>query len=495
MEECQAVVCIPIVENRTKNNNHFNANAIPDAVNMKPIDTRSLSLYAGPLIAILVYLLTYTPDTAALAVTAAVASLCVTWWIFEPVPIPVTSLLPLAVFQITGVLTASEVGSAYGNPLVLLMMGGFILSKAMERSGAHHRLALYMVNLFGATSSKRLVLGFMATAAVLSMWISNTATALMMLPIAIAVCNQSDDSNLPTPLMLGIAYAASIGGIGTPIGTPPNLVFMEVYQQQFGQTVSFTTWMGWGIPVVLCMVPIAWLWLTRKLAHTGGHEMPTVGRWSSIEKRVMIVFAITAFAWITRQEPFGGWSKLLGFPGANDSSVALLAVILMFLVPAGKDRQGERLLDWETASKIPWGILLLFGGGICLAKAFGTSGLSASIAEQISGLSTIPVWLMVFVVCLGVTFLTETTSNTASTVLLMPVLAATAIGSDIDPRLLMIPAAISASCAFMMPVATPPNSIVYASGYFTTKQMASEGFVLNIIGAVIVSTLCILLLT
>ena len=436
-------------------------------------------------------------NNTALAITAAVAILCVVWWIFEPVPIPVTSLLPLAIFQISGVLTKNEVGQSYGSPLILLLLGGFILSKTMERSGAHLRLALFMVNLFGNTSSKQLVLGFMVTAATLSMWISNTATTLMLLPVALAVANQAKDKQLAVPLMLSIAFAASIGGIGTPIGTPPNLVFMQVYEQQFNKNIGFTQWMSWGLPVVLCMIPITWLWLTRKLTYTGGFDMPDVGKWSTIEKRVMMVFALTATAWITRKEPFGGWSSWLDVPSANDASVALIAVILMFIIPAGyksENRKGEKLLDWETATTIPWGILLLFGGGITLAKAFGVSGLSTALAENLSVLSTLPVLVMMFAICLGVTFLTETTSNTASTVLLMPVLAATAMGSNIDPKLLMIPATISASCAFMMPVATAPNSIVYASGFFTTKKMASEGIVLNICGAVVITALCYFIL-
>ena len=440
-------------------------------------------------------------DTA-LAITAAVTIICVIWWVFEPVPIPVTSLLPLTVFQISGVLTASEVGQSYGSPLILLLLGGFILSKSMERSGAHLRLALFMVNLFGNTSSKQLVLGFMVTAATLSMWISNTATTLMLLPVALAVANQARDKELSVPLMLGVAFAASIGCIGTPICTPPNLVFMQVYEQQFDKNIGFTEWMSWGIPVVLCMIPMTWLWLTRKLSYTGGFDMPDVGKWSSTEKRVMMVFTLTATAWITRKEPFGGWSSWLDLPAANDASVALIAVILMFVIPAGSDNdspnnkisKGEKLLDWKTATTIPWGILLLFGGGITLAKAFGVSGLSTALAENLSDLSTLPIIIMIFAICLGVTFLTETTRNTASTVLLMPVLAATAMGSNIDPKLLMIPAAISASCAFMMPVATAPNSIVYASGFFTTRTMAREGFVLNICGAIIITALCYLIL-
>ena len=465
------------------------------------MNAKNITLFAGPIAALLTYYLVINTSTAAtstaLAITAAVAIICIIWWIFEPVPIPVTSLLPLAIFQISGVLTKSEIGQAYGSPLILLLLGGFILSRSMERSGAHLRLALFMVSLFGNTSSKQLVLGFMVTSAALSMWISNTATTLMLLPVALAVANQSKDKQLAIPLMLSVAYAASIGGIGTPIGTPPNLVFMQVYEQQFDKNIGFTEWMSWGIPIVLCMIPMTWLWLTRKLNYSGGFDMPDVGRWSTIEKRVMTVFALTATAWITRKEPFGGWSSWLDLPTANDASVALIAVILMFVIPAGyesKERRHEKLLDWDTAVTIPWGILLLFGGGITLAKAFGVSGLSAAIAENLSGLSALPVLAMIFAICLGVTFLTEVTSNTASTVLLMPVLAATAMGSDIDPRLLMIPAAISASCAFMMPVATPPNSIVYASGFLSTRIMAREGFVLNISGAVIITLLCYLLL-
>ncbi len=456
------------------------------------LSTKNLLLILGPVMALLSFYLLSAHHPPALAISAAVTIWCVLWWVFEPVPIPVTSLLPLAIFQLSGVLSKDAIGQAYGNPLILLLLGGFILSKAMEKSGAHLRLALFMVNLFGGKSSKQLILGFMVTAALMSMWISNTATTLMLLPVALAVIHQSKDHALATPLMLGIAYAASIGGVGTPIGTTPNLVFMQVYEEQFNQTVNFTEWMQWGIPVVLCMVPIIWLWLTRKLTYQGGFEMPVVGQWRTTEKRVMIIFLITAFAWITRQEPFGGWSTWLNLPTANDASVALLAVVLMFVTSDGK---GRKLLDWETASSIPWGVLILFGGGICLAKAFTASGLSALLASNLSLLSTLPVILMIFIICLAVTFLTETTSNTASAVLLMPLLAATAIGTNIDPRLLMVPAAISASCAFMMPVATAPNTIVYGSGHITVKEMVKQGFVLNLFGAVVVTLCCYFILT
>jgi len=455
------------------------------------LSTKNITLLLGPICALICFYLITAHYPAALAITAAVTVWCVIWWVFEPVPIPVTSLLPLAIFQLSGILTKDEVGQAYGNPLILLLLGGFILSKAMEKSGAHLRLALFMVNLFGSNSSRQLILGFMATAAVMSMWISNTATTLMLLPVALAVIKQSKDAALALPLMLGVAYAASIGGMGTPIGTTPNLIFMQVYDEQFKQSVSFSEWMQWGIPVVLCMIPMTWIWLTRKLTYRGGFEMPAVGAWQVVERRVLIIFAITAIAWITRQEPFGGWSTWLNLPAANDASVALLAVVLMFVTPDGK---GDKLLNWDTAVSIPWGVLILFGGGICLAKAFTASGLSMALASNLSQLSTLPVILMILVICLAVTFLTETTSNTASAVLLMPLLAATAIGTGIDPKLLMVPAAISASCAFMMPVATAPNTIVYGSGYLTVKQMAKAGIVLNIVGAVIISLLCYFIL-
>lgn len=448
-------------------------------------------LIVGPVLSLALYALLLAQGLSdTVAVTAAVTILCIIWWVFEPVPIPVTSLIPFALLQITGVLDASEVAQAYGSPLILLLMGGFILSRAMERSGAHRRIALGMINLFGGKSSRQLVFGFMATTAILSMWISNAATTLMMLPVALAVLEKQEDRLLAAPLMLGIAYAASIGGMGTPIGTPPNLVFMQVYEEHTGLSVGFTEWMGWAVPVVAVMVPVAALWLTRNLRYNGGFHLPKVGQWRIEERRVLIIFLLTALAWMTRREPFGGWSEWLGIP-ANDASVALVAVILMFVVPNGK---GEKLLDWEAAVSIPWGVLLLFSGGICLAKAFVASGLSGIIGEQLTALAMLPVFAMMLALCVAVTFLTETTSNTASTVLLMPVLAAAALAADIDPRLLMVPAAISASCAFMLPVATAPNSIVYSSGHITTRRMAQEGFLLNLAGSLVIASLCYLLI-
>lgn len=438
------------------------------------------------------FLLDWLGEDRAICWTAAITLLCAIWWITEPIPIPATSLIPLALFPITGVLTPAQVGASYGSPLVLLLMGGFILSTAMERSGAHRRIALTMVNLFGGGSSRSLVFGFMAASALLSMWISNTATTLMLLPVALAVIDKSEDPKLAVPLLLGIAYAASVGGLGTPIGTPPNLVFREVYFQNTGIEVSFLSWMTWGIPVVLLFVPLIGLWITRGLSFIGKTEMPTVGHWKTDEKRVFIIFSLTALAWVTRSQPFGGWSHLLGVPGANDASVALLAVVIMFMVPNGK---GERLLNWDTAERIPWGMLILFGGGIAIAKAFVASGLSQTLGDLLSGLASWPTFMMIGMICLAITFMTEMTSNTATTTLMMPILAAAAIAVDLDPALLMVPAAMSASCAFMLPVATAPNTIMFSTGRFSIKTMVREGFALNLIGVFIITAVCLLMLS
>jgi sodium-dependent dicarboxylate transporter 2/3/5 len=448
-------------------------------------------IVGGPAVSLaLFFLLLGEGWTQATAITASVTLLCAAWWIFEPVPIPFTSLIPLAVFPLLGVLTPAQVGQSFGSPLILLLMGGFMLSTAMADSGAHRRIALYMVNLFGGGSARGLVLGFMAAAAVLSMWISNTATTLMLLPVALAVLEQTE-KKMQIPLLLGIAYAASIGGLGTPIGTPPNLIFMQVHLNQFGTTPSFPQWMVWGLPVVVLLVPLAGLWLTRGVKLATPVELPQVGKWRPPEKRVLMVFGLTAFFWITRQAPFGGWSGLLDLPMANDASVALIAVVLMAALPNG---EGGRLLRWEAASQIPWGVLLLFAGGIAIAAAFVQSGLADIIARELGGLVSLPPWLLVLSVCLSVTFLTEVTSNTATASLLMPLLAATATATGTSPMLLMIPAVMSASCAFMLPVATAPNAIVFGSGKVRIKEMARAGFALNLIGAVVITTVCLLIL-
>lgn len=447
-----------------------------------------LTLLAGPLTAwAFGWWLLSNGQTTEIAWTAGVVVLCAIWWIFEPIPIPVTSLIPIAILPMVGVLDSNAVGAAYGHPLVLLMLGGFMLSQAMERSGAHRRIALNMVKLFGGSSGRQLVFGFMAASAVLSMWISNAATCLMLLPIVMAVVDKAENRRLQIALLLGVAYAASIGGIGTPIGTPPNLVFMHEYEKITGSEPTFLQWMRWSLPIAMVMIPVAGLWLTRGLKSQETIELPAVGRWQPPEIRTLAVFAITALLWITRKEPYGGWSEWLNMPTAKDSSVALLAVVAMFIIPNGEK---GKLLDWQSAVRIPWGILILYGGGIAIAKAFESSGLSEVLGGKLASIDQLPTLLMIGGIAIAVTFLTEVTSNTATANLLMPILAAVAVATGIDAKLIMVPATISASFAFMLPVATPPNAIVFGSERITIRTMVQEGFALNMIGAVLVTLIC-----
>ena len=451
---------------------------------------RNITLVVGPLVslALAIWMVSGGWSLQA-AAAAAVTMLCGIWWVSEAIPIPATALIPLAIFPLLGVLTPDEVASSYGSALILLLLGGLILSTAMAKNGAHRRIALGMVHLFGGENNRHIVWGFMAASAVLSMWISNTATTLMLLPVALAVLESARDKQLTIPLLLGICYAASVGGIGTPIGTPPNLVFMEVYRENTGKDLTFLQWMTWGLPVVICFVPVVAWWLTRSLSGTQQIDIPAMGKWQPAEKRVLAVFALTALAWITRKEPFGGWSEWLDTPLANDASVALLAVVILFIVPDGK---GSKLLDWKSANKIPWGVLLLFGGGLAIAKAFKNTGLSEAVAQQLAALSSLPVIFLLLSICLVVTFMTEMTSNTATTTLLMPILAAAGIAAGVDPALFMVPAAMSASCAFMLPVATAPNAVIFGSGEVPIREMASRGLALNLLGALIISGICYL---
>ena len=413
------------------------------------------------------------------------------WWVFEPIPIPFTSLLPLALLPLFGVLGADDVAKAYGNPLILLLLGGFMLSQSLEKSGVHKRIALGMIRRLKSFGPRGLVVGFTLAAAALSMWISNTATCLMLLPIALACLHQMQMPQLTVPLLLGVAYGASIGGMGTPIGTPPNLIFIEIYRLQTGIAPGFLTYMSWALPVIVVMLPIVIFWLTRHLKSGKAAHVESCGAWRSEEKRVLLVFAFVALAWVTRSEPFGGWKTWLALPQANDASVAFVGCILMALIPSKNAERGagDRLLTWDYAVRIPWGILILFGSGIAIAEAFMSSGLSTSIGAMLGGaISTLPIFVVLLLIALCVTFLTEITSNTATASLLMPIMAAAAIGAGIDPKVLMLVTALSASCAFMLPVATGPNAVIYGSGQLTTAQMAREGLIINLIGALIISS-------
>ncbi|NOY28418.1 MAG: SLC13/DASS family transporter [Oligoflexia bacterium] len=433
--------------------------------------------------------------------TAAITGLCAAWWVLEPIPIAATSVVPFAAFPLLGILDDKQVATAYGHPLVMLLMGGFMLSAAMAASGAHKRLAIGMVRLVGG-GRRRLVLGFMLATAMLSMWISNTATVLMLLPVALAVLEDDADSDtLALPLLLGIAWAASIGGIGTPVGTPPNIVLLGIYEEVSGIEVGFLDWMRIGLPVVALMLPLAWFLLVRRLPRGRSSVIAVLPPITSHERRVLAVFVLTALAWVTRSAPGPGWSGLLGIEGAGDSTVAFAALALLFVLPSGGPDRGaqgralqDRLLSWDEARLIPWGLLLLFGGGIAIARAFQASGLGDAIGHALAGLADLPTFALTLLICLAVTFMTEITSNTATTTLLMPVLAAAATTAKLDPATLMVPAAVSASCAFMLPVATAPNAIVFGTGRVPITEMARRGLILNLIGALVIAAVCTVLL-
>ncbi len=463
----------------------------PDLPELSPGPVRRAALWVGPVLAAIVGLglaggTTLHPDACW---TAAITTLCAVWWIFEPISLAATSLIPLAALPLTGVLSHKDVATAYGHHLVLLMLAGSIVASAMEKSGAHRRVALSMVRAIGGAGGRRLVLGFVVVSAALSMWMSNTATTVMLLPVALAVADSAEDSALTVPVLLAVAYGASIGGSATPIGTPPNLIFMNYYVGPDGNPLSFGDWMRFGVPVVVVMVPVAWWWLTRNIAGTSKVTLPTLGPWRPAERRVLAVFALTAVAWMTRAEPMGGWSAWL--PDAEtigDSTVAVAAAVVLFVLPAGGEDRG-RLLDWATAVKIPWGVFIMIGGGIAIGKAFGASQLGPQIGAGLAFVGNWPLWLLVPAVCLTATFITEVTSNTAAANVLMPILAAAATASGVAPQWLMLPAVLGLNHAFMLPVATAPNAIVYGARRMTTARMAREGFAVNLLGVVVITAI------
>lgn len=449
-----------------------------------------LCRWAGPLAAASAYAFSvqagmdfHFSTTLALTVWMAI------WWMSEAVDPAFTALLGLGLLPVLGILDAKQVAQSIGNELILLLMGGFMLSRALERSGAHRRLAYALVRVVGGRSGRSLIFGFVLATGLISMWISNTATTLIMLPVAYAVIEHYKDPRLATPLVLAIAYAASIGGLGTPIGSPPNLVFMQQYQQATGTAYDFADWMRVGVPILLIMLPILAVGLSRNLKGSPAAVLPEMEIWSTAEKRVLAIFGLTALAWVTRTAPYGGWSGWLNLPGANDASVALLAVALMAIVPSGNAGR-EPLLNWEAAVRIPWGALLLFAGGIALATAFQESGISDAISRSLASYGHLPVFAMMVFIIACVVLLSEIASNTATAVLLMPILAAAAKGLNIEPALLMLPAAMAASVGFMLPVATAPNAIAYGSGFVRSRDMLREGLWLDIVSVFVVCAVC-----
>ncbi len=459
---------------------------------------RTLSFVLGPIAALAVGLAALPVGEAA-AWTAGITTVCAIWWVTEPVPVPVTSLIPLALLPLLGVLPEDQVAASYGHPLILLLLGGFMLSQAMEHTGVHGRLAVGLLRLIGG-GGRRLLFGVMLASGLSSMWLSNTATVLVLLPVVLALrgdpkANPVDDDVMEA-MLIGLAWSASIGGLATPIGTPPNLIYLAALKEQTGAAPDFWTWTRVGLPVVFTMLPAAWWLLARGLrAGLPAPRLPQSGPWRPAERRVLGVFLLTALAWSTRTAPFGGWSEALDLTNTGETTVALLACLTVLLLPDGEGR-GERLLPWRRAESLPWGLLLLFAGGIALAKAFGTSGLSLALGGLVAGFvgpDGLPLWALVVGISLFVTFLTEVTSNTATATLLMPLLAAVAIGGGLPPEHLMLPAALSASCAFMLPVATAPNAVVFGTGHVRSARMARLGFQLNLVGAALISLWTLLL--
>ena len=439
--------------------------------------------------------------------TAAVAVLMAFWWMTEAIPIPATAILPLVLFPFLGILDAPTASAPYANDLIFLFMGGFFIAVTMERWGLHKRIALSILSWVG-TGPYQLVLGFMIATAFLSMWISNTATAAMMLPIGIAVGEMFRPQDQEGPyefgiaLMLGIAYAASIGGSATLIGTPPNAVFAGAASEMLGVQIGFVQWMGVGVPVVIVMLPLTWILLTRFLYKPGKlsgdadaiieDQRRGLGPMSSGERVTAVVFTLTALAWVMRGEKTFGDVTIPGLetltPFVTDSTIAMGAALLLFFLPVSWNR-GVFALDWETARKIPWGVLVLFGGGLSLARAMDQSGLATWIGGAVGALEAVPVFVLIAFTALLVIFLTEMTSNTATSTMAMPIMAGAAVGLGVEPLLLMGAAALAAAMAFMLPVATPPNAIVFASGYITIPQMAKAGFFLNLLGVIVISVL------
>ncbi|MDR9366151.1 MAG: SLC13 family permease [Balneolaceae bacterium] len=456
-------------------------------------------LYLG-LVFFVIILILPSPETMSAVAwkTTAVAVLMAFWWITEAIPIAATSLLPIVLLPVLGITPIGESTAPYANPLIFLFMGGFIIAIAMQRWELHKRIALRIINYVGVKPSS-IIVGFIIASAFLSMWVSNTATALMMLPIALSVLHftereKSDDlpvTNFEIVLVLAIAYACNIGGIATLIGTPPNALFAGFMLENYSIEISFVRWMSIGIPLAIVLLPLMYIILSKvvfpiKLKELPGgrkvinSQLKEIGKISTPEKRVAIVFTMTAALWIFRPLI----SNIL--PGLSDAGIAIAAGIVLFIIPSGSKKH-QKLLAWENMRDLPWGILILFGGGLSLANAISSSGLAAWIGESVQSLETFPIILLIFAVILIVVFLTEITSNTATTAAFLPILASTAIGMGQNPMLFIIPATISASCAFMLPVATPPNAIIYGSGKVSIPQMAKAGLWLNIIIATILT--------
>ncbi len=467
---------------------------------------RIIGLFLGP-VCLLLTLVLEPPgglDTEAWHV-AGVGLLMSIWWMTEAIPIPATSLIPLAFFPVLGLADIRATAAPYANPLIYLFLGGFLIAEAVQQSGLHKRLALFILSRMGSTP-RSVVVGFMVTTAFLSMWVSNTATTLMMLPIAISVVElaavtaslrEESVRRFGTLLMLSIAYAASVGGVGTLIGTPPNALMAGFLEDTYGIAVGFAEWMFIGVPLVIVGIPIVFFLLAHIVYKPDFDSIPggrtvfrglhaELGRLSKREVRVSIIFVGVAVLWIFR--------PLLNafIAGLSDAGIAMAGAVLLFVIPA-RSLRGEKLLSWTHAANVPWGVLILFGGGLSLASVIDSSGLAVSIGESLSGLASLPVPLLIVVVTATVIFLTELTSNTATAAAFLPVAGSVAVALTGEPLVFVIPATIAASCAFMLPVATPPNAVVYGSGFIRLPEMVRAGIFMNLIFIALITLLVLLL--
>ncbi len=478
---------------------------------MSQLPWNKIGLVGGSSIFILMVLFfNPTPDRPEVGLMAAVATVMAIFWITEAIPLAATALIPLVALPLTGILDSRTVSKAYINSMIFLFIGGFLIALAMERWNLHRRIALNIIRRAGRRADY-MVLGFMVASGFLSMWISNVATTVMMLPIGLAIISKMEEAFgekrthlLSVVLMLGIAYACSIGGVATLVGTPTNLAFVQIFHELFPDSpfIAFGEWMIIGIPYAVVMVGITWFLLTRVIypidlslhldREIVDRELRELGPLKSGELRILVVFCITVVLWTFRRDlnvgvlQIPGWSGLWeGFRNTDDGTIAIAMALLLFFLPAGKDHPSIRLLDKDIFKKIPWDVIILFGGGYALAGGFVSSGLAQFIGESFPVSDGVPPWVYVLLICLGITFLTELSSNSATLSMMLPILAGLAVSLNINPLLFAIPATISASMAFMMPVATPPNAVIFGSRRLQIYEMAKAGLVLNFVATVL----------
>ena len=441
--------------------------------------------------------------------TLGVAILMATWWLTEAIPLPATGLLPLVLFPLLGISSIKDTAQAFSHPIIFLFMGGFIIGLAMQHTGLHKRIAYYIISKF-KSSPKSLVFGFMCATAFLSMWISNSATAIMMLPIALSIItvfkedkNDIKDNNFDKALVLSIAFSATIGGIATIIGTPPNTVMAAMLSEIYNYEINFVDWLKIGLPTSIILLPITWIILTFLCFPLNSKasikdkvikdKIKELGKISQDEIMVGIVFIITASLWISRKWLSTALDGVIPAGALNDSTIAIMAAIFLFIIPSNRPKR-KGLIDWQVAQNRPWGALILIGGGLSLATVINSSGLATWIGSLSSNLSNISIVFIVLICIASIIVLTELTSNTATASTFIPIMGATALGLGQDPLLLIIPATLAASCAFMMPVATPPNTIAYASGHLKISDMIKAGIWLNIISIIIIGVIITLIL-